>query len=236
MAELTYKEQLQADYERIRSETRAGILPIEQRLLEIKEASERYVEARAEDYDSRVSAAVAEGKKPGVVPIPYKDDRLLDYMASLCMDEYLRWSHPDKMTIVEYPILSESQVDERFKKTILKDELLYGDIRHLGKRRVSSSMLSDNGESMEGSAPRSTSIRILQYRENEFDDLLTSIELKKAIGNADLTDRQKQALWLVYGEDMTQEDAAQSLGIRQQVLSRYVDIAITKIRSFMTRT
>lgn len=113
MSNITYIERLQADYERIREATKAGRFPLEQRLKEIEEATERYKESHAEEYDNAVYKAVSEGKSPGTVPIPFKDTKLLERLADLCMDEYLRWSHPDKMTIVEDPVLTGSQRWER---------------------------------------------------------------------------------------------------------------------------
>lgn len=114
---MTYKERLQADYERIRADTKSGALPLPQRMDEIQQATDRYALAHAEEYD----AAVAEGRSPGTVPIPFKDTGLLHNLADLCMDEYLRWSHPDKMTIVEYPVMSFTQRQERLKDEINTD-------------------------------------------------------------------------------------------------------------------
>lgn len=110
---MTYKEQLQADYERIRADAKSGALPLLQRMDEIRQATDRYALAHAEEYDDAVAQALAEGRSPGTVPIPFKDTGLLHNLADLCMDEYLRWSHPDKMTIVEYPVMSASQQDRR---------------------------------------------------------------------------------------------------------------------------
>lgn len=110
---MTYKERLQADYERIRADTKSGALPLPARLQQIEQATVRYALAHAEEYDAAVAQALAEGRSPGTVPIPFKDTQLLHNMADLCMDEYLRWSHPDKMTIVEYPVMSASQQDRR---------------------------------------------------------------------------------------------------------------------------
>jgi RNA polymerase sigma factor (sigma-70 family) len=54
-------------------------------------------------------------------------------------------------------------------------------------------------------------------------------DLATAINRAGLTDRQRQAIELVYVDDMTQEDAAKALGIRQDTVSRHLTIAATKI-------
>lgn len=224
MAELTYKEQLQTDYERIRSETRAGKLPIEQRLIEIKEASEKYAEAMAEDYDSRVSAAVAEGKKPGVVPIPYKDDQLLYYMANLCMDGYLRWSHPDKMSIVEYPILSDWQQMSRWRSQPLNDDLQYGDRRGNGRRKT---FYTDKNE-----VPQVRNHRMPTPYDPEIEEVGEYDWLYKAIDNAGLTDRQREAIDLVYFGNMTQRDAGIVMDVSQQAVDLYIRNSIEKLREF----
>lgn len=142
---MTYKERLQADYERIRADTKAGKLPLPERLQQIAEATDRYALAHAEDYEAAVDKAIAAGRSPGLVPIPFKDDRLLHNMADLCMDEYLRWSHPDKMSIVEYPVMSDSQAKLRKMREwdlrevkVGKDDVTTGKYRdHFGvKRRI----------------------------------------------------------------------------------------------------
>jgi RNA polymerase sigma factor (sigma-70 family) len=55
------------------------------------------------------------------------------------------------------------------------------------------------------------------------------IDLATAIAMAGLTDRQRQALRLVYEEDLTQEDAGKRMGIRQDVVSYHVDRAIEAV-------
>lgn len=55
------------------------------------------------------------------------------------------------------------------------------------------------------------------------------IDLSTAIEMAQLTDRQRQALRLVYEEDLTQEEAGKRMGIRQDVVSYHVDNAIDEI-------
>ncbi len=55
------------------------------------------------------------------------------------------------------------------------------------------------------------------------------IDLHTAIERAGLTDRQRQALWLVYGGQLTQEEAGKQLGIRREAIRRHVSVATTKI-------
>jgi RNA polymerase sigma factor (sigma-70 family) len=55
------------------------------------------------------------------------------------------------------------------------------------------------------------------------------VDLRKAISMAKLTDRQRQALRLVYEEDLTQEEAGKRMGIAQNSVSEALDRAIEAI-------
>lgn len=63
------------------------------------------------------------------------------------------------------------------------------------------------------------------------DAICALLDLASAVERARLTDRQAQALRLVYGEGLTQRDAGQALGISQQALAAHIDRAITAIQS-----
>jgi DNA-directed RNA polymerase specialized sigma24 family protein len=54
-------------------------------------------------------------------------------------------------------------------------------------------------------------------------------DLNTAIERANLTDRQRQALALVYVEDLTQEAAGERVGIRQDNVARLLSVGETKI-------
>lgn len=54
-------------------------------------------------------------------------------------------------------------------------------------------------------------------------DLATAIEL------AGLTERQREALTLVYFEDLTQVEAGERMGVRQDTVSKLVKSALVKI-------
>lgn len=55
------------------------------------------------------------------------------------------------------------------------------------------------------------------------------IDLQHAIERADLTARQRQALTLVFRQDLSQVDTAQQLGVSKQTVNRLVNVALTKI-------
>src|SRR5699024_6617282 len=125
-----YNEILRTKYEELRKQTRAGTLPLDERIKAIDEAVSNYVAAQDEDFDENHA-------KGGHVPRQLRNDRLLDLIADLLMHEYLTWSHPDKMSIVEYPILSNSQQDERNLRDLLLEDVSTGkDDATIGRKRT----------------------------------------------------------------------------------------------------
>lgn len=61
------------------------------------------------------------------------------------------------------------------------------------------------------------------------------IDLETAISKADLTDRQRQVLRLVYFEDMKQRDVAISLGITAPTVNLYKRLLAQKIAAVFER-
>jgi len=61
------------------------------------------------------------------------------------------------------------------------------------------------------------------------------IDLHSAIESAGLTDRQAEAIGLVYGMDITQTQAARIMGISQKNVSEYLDIAVERIAAVYKR-
>lgn len=55
------------------------------------------------------------------------------------------------------------------------------------------------------------------------------LDMCKALDTAGLTERQREALELVYFEDLTQEEAGKRLGCSKQTVNRLIDVAATKI-------
>lgn len=68
-----------------------------------------------------------------------------------------------------------------------------------------------------------------QYK-GDYDAVCALVDLSQAIALAKLTARQAEALRLVYGEDLTQADAGERMGITQQAAALALDGAITKIQ------
>lgn len=64
----------------------------------------------------------------------------------------------------------------------------------------------------------------------DYDAVCALVDLANAISLAGLTERQAEALRLVYDDDLTQVDAGERMGITREVVSQHVEAAITKIQ------
>lgn len=64
-----------------------------------------------------------------------------------------------------------------------------------------------------------------QYQ-GDYDATLILIDLANAIELAGLTERQRQALTLVYGEDLTQAEAGKRMGLDKRGVNNLIDRAI----------
>lgn len=160
--------------------------------------------------------------------INYKDDILLGKLGDLILREYLKWSHPDKMSIVEYPFTSESQEEERRKRYCLVPDVIFGDRRANGKRTTSHTDEDGNVTSSKGY------ITIAENEEYSRADIRMIV--RDALANADLTQRQKEAIYLVFYKRMTQEEAGEFLGIRKHTINEHLEIALGKLRKYLTKT
>src|SRR5699024_11722716 len=108
-----YNAVLRREYETKRKQTKAGTLPLNERIEACERACVAYVIAQDEEWERKKQRAINEGKSVNTVPIQYRDAGALDRLADLLMHEYLTWDHHDKMNVVENPILSEDQMKLR---------------------------------------------------------------------------------------------------------------------------
>lgn len=69
----------------------------------------------------------------------------------------------------------------------------------------------------------------------DYDASIVLLDLETAVANADLTDRQRQVLRLVYFEDMKQRDVAISLGITAPTVNLYKRLLAQKIAAVFER-
>jgi DNA-directed RNA polymerase specialized sigma24 family protein len=71
-------------------------------------------------------------------------------------------------------------------------------------------------------------LKVRQYQ-GDYSAVDVLVDLRKAIEMAGLTDRQRQALRLVYEEDLTQEEAGKRMGVNRIVVLEHVEKAIEAI-------
>lgn len=210
-----YNAKLYEDYTEIKRKVERGMLPLVARNPAIDRATTDYAVALAEHYHADKDA----GKNP---PIPLKNAAMLDRFSDLVMYEELKWSHPDKMSIVEYPVMSDTQKEVRNEKQTLRDDILYGDRRYMGRRKTH--FTDEDG-----------ALQVRNTRMAIPSDVGKYIDLYDALENAGLTDRQRQVIDLVYFDNLTQEEAASVLGITQQAVAKHESAALTKLREYLTR-
>lgn len=210
-----YVKKLRKDYEEIADKVEQGMLPLVVRIPAIEKAVSEYVLAQDEDFRRK-------REKGGHVPIQFRDDRMLDKFAELVMYEELTWSHPDKMSIVDYPVMSDWQAKKRRGKTSFPGEVTYNDRQYNGRRKSHS--VGKNGEI------NVTNHRMPSFEDADINALLDEIDVNKMLESARLTDRQRQAIELVYFEDMTQEQAAKVMGVKRATVETLLRRSIKYLR------
>ena len=146
---------------------------------------------------------------------------VLSRLATYILLDTLTDSHPDKMARDEYPIMSEHQSETRQGR-----ERSVSVVR-TGKDDVTIGRRTDHD---------GVKRRIYDYMTPERDMALVPtkyLDLYSALDNAGLTERQRQAIDLVYFEGMTQEAAGEVMGVSKSNVNEYIRHGITKIRREM---
>ena len=213
-----YVKKLRKDYEEIADKVERGMLPLVARIPAIEKAVSEYVLAQDEDFERK-------RKKGGHVPIQFRDSNMLDRFADLVLYEELTWSHPDKMSIVEYPIMSDWQAKERRDKTSFPGEVTYNDRQHNGRRKSHS--VGKNGE------VNVSNHRMPSFEDADIDALIGEIDVNSMVESAKLTARQRQVINLIYFEGKTQEQAAKIMGVSRATVRVNEDRAFAKIRKIL---
>lgn len=211
---IDYNEKLTQDYEDIRRRVERGMLPLVARNPAIERAVSDYMLARAEYYESLRQT-----------PIKYGEDYAIERFADLILYEELRWSHPDKMSIVDYPIMSDRQADRFAEDHSLIDEVKYGDRRHLGRKK--SHFTDDFG------APQVRNTRLVSPESSVIERTIDREDLMNALENAGLTDKQRSALEFVYIEGLTQEEAGKQLGVQKHTVNNHIKVGLRKVRNYI---
>ena len=68
-----------------------------------------------------------------------------------------------------------------------------------------------------------------QYMRGDYGATVEMVDLENAIESADLTEKQAEAVRLVYFEDYEQAEAARKMGVTQAAVSQFISAAIRKI-------
>lgn len=123
-----------------------------------------------------------------------------------------------KVAQEEYPILSEWQTEYRHGKESSKPDV------YTGKDDVTIGRRTDHD---------GVKRRIYDYMTPERDMALVPtkyLDLYSALDNAGLTERQRQAIDLVYFEGMTQEVAAAEMSVSQPAIAKFLRESLGKLR------
>lgn len=151
----------------------------------------------------------------------------LETLSAMILDEELRWSHPDKMTLIDYPFTSDSQEEERKGRYYLVPDVIFGDRRSNGKR--TSSHTDEDGN------VTSSKSQITLPTDEAYDKSDVKMIVRDALSNAGLTHKQKVAVYLVFYKRMTQEDVADVLCISRQASGRLIKRGLSDLRKYLTR-
>lgn len=125
-----------------------------------------------------------------------------------------------KASQAEYPILSEHQLAYRRKHESTLENV------YTGKNDATIGRYTDHDGKKR---------RIYDYMTPERDMALMPTEhldLYTALDSAGLTARQREAVDLVYFEGMTQEDAAEQMGVSRASLRTNIDRSISKLKEY----
>ena len=97
-----------------------------------------------------------------------------------------------------------------------------------GERRLSERYALDNPSGVRLLLSEYHALQERQYQ-GDVDAIILLADLETAISTAGLTDRQRQALNLVYVEDLTQAKAGEAMGISRISVLEHVEDAVNKI-------
>lgn len=157
----------------------------------------------------------------------HADSSVLERLATLILRDEIDDPRRDKMTLEEYPIMSDNQRERRKKRYVFAEDVIFDDRRFNGRR--SSHHTDEDGTTHVAKMP------ITLPSDPAYDSALTQIIVQEALDNARLTERQRQAITLVYYEDKTQEQAARIMNVEQHTISEHLTLGIRRLRKYLTK-
>src|SRR5699024_1277455 len=152
---------------------------------------------------------------------------VLDRLGTYLILDHLTDSHPDKMSREETPVQSFRQFLRRFNE-VPTDKTIYDPSYFVGVCSKSGGRGEDDEEYSEDMGQN---VYVPSVDES-VDAINSAIILYDLLERAKLTGRQRQAIDLVYFEDLTQYEAAEVMGIHQPNVKAYIDASICKLRNY----
>ena len=211
-----YNAKLYDDLADISARVKRGMLPLVARNPALERATAAYALAQADHY--------AGLRNP---PVALRNSRAMDSAADLVLYEELTWSHPDKMAIVEYPVMSDRGEQSYYGKYLQHPDLEREDDRRLGRRKTHFTDEAGTPQVRSTHMPRNHSEWVA---EDVIDRLYDALE------HAGLTDRQREAVDLHYFGNLTQEAVALEMGVSQPAVFKFLKAATTKLHDYMTKS
>lgn len=75
-------------------------------------------------------------------------------------------------------------------------------------------------------------VRELRFLSGDYDASILLLDFAASIEGAELTQKQRQALYLVFEQDLKQVDAGKIMGISQQAVNDHIAAAVKKIVNY----
>ena len=171
---------------------------------------------RIESADDIVEQYVeANGKRPPA--------SVLSRLATYLLLDTLADTHPDKVARDDYPILSYTQIGRRRRE--IPSENVYYDKSDFGGMRTVYEKDDDKDSGDAKYYPVYSPIV-------DEDDVrnVAAMEVNSILNKANLTDRQRQAIDLIYFKDLTQVQAAKVMGVKKHTVNEHLSIGLKNLR------